>query len=161
MGRMPLGVRQFVFRGDLTVLLGPPTKQPPFFGGMVMYFVNTPTIDIDFTGVTSVADMKAVKNTITNVINTQVGRIAVLPSNIAVEMGPHDDHGEMLAGLRCPEPIGVLRFLLRGGDKLRAADGGTLSAKSSDPYAVVEIGRDQWRSHTVNKTVSPIWLTGN
>jgi len=157
--RVPVGIKQFVFRGELTAVLRPEVKEPPFFGGVEIYFVDPPTIDFDFTGVADVADWKVIKNVLFSVLMKQINDMMTIPSRMIVDLLPDDEVGE--ADLKFPEPLGVLRVLLKSGENLRAADISITGHRTSDPYVEIDLGQDRWKSKVVKKTCSPKWEHGN
>jgi len=155
---IPLGISAFTFHGVLTVCLRPPIFRPPFFGGIEVYFVNPPDLGIVFTGAATVAGWSTIKGAIHDVLMTQVANTMVVPARIAMDLVDDDEFDD--AELKYPEPVGVLRFLLKSGRGLRAADIGWTSS-SSDPYVNVHIGQQSWRSSTVWSTLNPVWTHGN
>lgn len=55
------------------------------------------------------------------------------------------------ADLSYPAPRGVLRVLVKSAQGLPAADL-NLSGPSSDPYVVIEVGQQRWKSSVVQKS---------
>mmetsp|Transcript_46996 Transcript_46996/g.105574 ORF Transcript_46996/g.105574 Transcript_46996/m.105574 type:complete len:568 (+) Transcript_46996:38-1741(+) len=153
--RVPLGMKRLKFFGELNVVLQPITSTPPFFGGMTAFFIDPPELDMDFTGAADFVDMPILCDVVRSTILDVVGSVAVLPARIAVDLKEDDDTDQ--ADLSFPDPLGVLRVLLRNGTKLVAADFGM----SSDPYVVIEVGQQRWQSSVVEKTLNPVWEHGN
>jgi len=148
-----------LFRGTLSVALTSPCTEPPFFGGVEVYFVNNPEIDFDFTGVTNFADAPGVRDIIRNVIWTQVNKNLVIPARIAIDFLDTDDQD--VADFQFPPPIGVVRFTLYRGSNLLAMDTGFLSSGKSDPYVVAFLGGGKWKSERKLKTLDPVWEENN
>jgi len=157
--RVPLGVQQFIFRGVLTVVLRPYSEKPPFFGGIEVYFVDPPELGFDFTGAANVADINVVKATIQSVILGQLKQLLVVPARIAIDLDPDDRVDDTM--LKFPEPVGVLRVLLKSGKGLRAEDFSFTGQRTSDPYVVIEVGQETWKSPVLHKTTNPTWIHEN
>merc|ERR1712194_711187 len=83
----------------------------------------------------------------------------VLPARLAFDLDPNDSVDQV--DLTYPEPIGVLRLLVKSGRDLRGDDFVFTGGKTSDPYVIVALGQQTWRSKTVNKSTSPVWAHGN
>ncbi|CAJ1351060.1 unnamed protein product, partial [Effrenium voratum] len=161
--KVPLGVRHLSLSGELNVRFHPVATAPPFFAGLGAFFIEPPKLDMDFTGAADFVDMPLIRDvvhsTIMGILNAQV----VLPARIAIDLNQDDDTDQ--ADLNFPEPLGVLRVLLRRGKDLRAADVGFTGGRSSDPYVVMEVGQARWQSPVVEKSegagslgVSARWL---
>lgn len=157
--RIPVGIKRLVFKGQLHIILRPETSKPPFFAGVEIFFVDPPQVDLEFSGAAGIADWKSVHSSIQNAIVASISKLMVVPARIAVDLDENDDTD--YADLMYPEPIGVLRLLLRSATGLRAADQGVLQASSSDPYVVIEVGQQRWKSQTVASSLSPTWQHGN
>mmetsp|Transcript_42106 Transcript_42106/g.111167 ORF Transcript_42106/g.111167 Transcript_42106/m.111167 type:complete len:608 (-) Transcript_42106:81-1904(-) len=157
--QIPLGIRAFSFHGTLTVVLWPPACKPPFFGGFQVYFVNPPDISIDFQGAMQVANSKMIYRAIHDAIMKAIMNAMVIPARIAQDLSDDDDIG--MNELKYPEPIGVLRLLMRSARDLPGGDLNLDGTRTSDPYVIVELGQCSWRSKTVHKTTNPRWEHGN
>ncbi|CAJ1439227.1 unnamed protein product, partial [Effrenium voratum] len=153
--KVPLGVRHLSLSGELNVRFHPVATAPPFFAGVGAFFIEPPKLDMDFTGAADFVDMPLIRDvvhsTIMGILNAQV----VLPARIAIDLNQDDDTDQ--ADLNFPEPLGVLRVLLRRGKDLRAADVGFTGGRSSDPYVVMEVGQARWQSPVVEKSLNPVW----
>jgi len=143
------------FKGNLSVAFTNPCREPPFYGGVELYFVNNPQIDYDMTGVTNIADAPGIRKIIRNVIWSEINRNLVVPSRIAIDFLDHDDFD--LADVQFPPPIGVVRFTLNSAKNLKAMDTGFLQSGKSDPYVVVTLGGGKWTSEKKWKTLDPVW----
>jgi len=129
---IPIGITDFFLKGDLVCLFTPPMTQPPFFGGVQVYFPNPPDIGLNFVGAAKVTEIPGLRGAVRGAIDGAVGGVCVLPRRIAVDMNEEDDVD--IIDLTYPEPIGILRFTLWSGAKLVASDVsifGTATAKST------------------------------
>lgn len=156
---IPIGITKFVLKGDLVILLSPPMTKPPFVGGIQVYFLNPPDVDIGFAKAARVADIPGLRGAVRGAIDSTISSICVIPRRIAVDMNEDDDVD--LIDLTYPEPVGILRFTLWSASDLIAADIGVFHAASSDPYVVASLGIKTWTSPTIKKDLNPVWGDGN
>ncbi|CAE8647263.1 unnamed protein product, partial [Polarella glacialis] len=117
---LDLGIRKFYLSGTMSVVFRPPSEKPPFFGGMEIYFVNPPEVDLDFTGLASVAECPGLRGRVRTAINDVMNNFMTLPQRIPVDLCEDDDVD--LADLRFPMPLGILRITLLSAEDLPAAD---------------------------------------
>lgn len=153
-----VGIRRFVLEGELVVLFAPPRSEPPFFGGLQIFFPNPPRLSVDFLGAAQLADLPGLRGAVRSAIAGAIARACVLPRRIAVDLAK--DGATDITDLKYPEPIGVLRFRLWSGSGLVTAE--TLSeagpnTSRADPYVVVSLGPESWTSPVVARTSRPIW----
>ncbi|CAK9035332.1 unnamed protein product [Durusdinium trenchii] len=156
--KVPIGVKRLSISGQLNVLFHPVSSKPPFFAGVTVFFVDPPELDMDFTGAADFVDLPVLRQVVRSTILDAVRGLAVLPARIAVDLNPDDDTDQ--ADLSYPPPKGVLRVLVKSAKGLRAADL-KLSGASSDPYVMIEVGQQQWRSSVIEKSLNPVWEHGN
>jgi hypothetical protein len=155
---VPIGITKLHVKGDLVLLLSPPMDQPPFFGGVQVYFPNPPDIGLNFVGAARVADIPGLRGAIRGTIDSAVAGVCVLPRRIAMDMNEDDDVD--IIDLTYPEPTGILRFTLYSGSSLIASDSHLFGAATSDPYVVIALGVESWRSPTITKNLDPVWGDG-
>lgn len=155
---VPVGITRIDLKGTLVLLMAPPSTQPPFFGGLQIYFPNPPNINIHFVGAARVADLPGLRGAVRSAIDGSLANVCVLPRRIAVDMNEEDEVD--IVDLTYPEPIGVLRFTLWSGSSLVAADTNLFGAATSDPYVVARLGVKTWTSPTISKTLNPVWGDG-
>jgi len=155
--RVPIGMKRLQFSGELNVVFHPEKSAPPFFGGVTVFFIDPPRLDMDFTGAADFVDMPVLRNVVRSTILHAVSGAVVLPARIAVDLNEDDDTDQ--ADLSFPPPVGILRILVRKGTDLVAADFGM--RPSSDPFVVIEVGQQRWQSSVVEKSLNPVWEHGN
>ncbi|CAE8742665.1 unnamed protein product [Polarella glacialis] len=160
---IPIGLKRLKFNGKLSVVLRPESGNPPFFGGVEIFFVDPPTIDMDFTGAADTADLRAIRDSIRSVIANRIANriknAMVIPARIAIDLD--EENAVDIVDLKYPDPVGILRVLVRSATNLRAADMNLLGPKTSDPYVIIEVGQQKWRTSVVSKTLNPVWEHGN
>jgi len=153
--KIPVGITKFVLKGDIVVMLKPALQKPPFFGGIQVYFLNPPEVDIGFSHAARVADIPGLRGAVRDAIGSTIGDICVIPRRIAVDLDEDDEVD--LIDLQYPEPVGLLRFTLWSASNLVAADFGFFRAASSDPYVVAKLGIKTWTSPVITKNLNPVW----
>ena len=156
-GNIEMGVDKVQARGTLSVALQPLDSRPPFFGGTEVYFVNPPVINLHFCGAASIAEVGIIHKSIAQTIDDFVRQKMVVPRRIGSALLEGIDQ----IGMRCPEPLGVLRVALEQGRNLIASDFQLLGAMTSDPYVVIDLGQETWRSPTIKCSLNPTWTTDN
>lgn len=152
---IPIGIRRFYIRGELSTLLAPPMMQPPFFGGVQVYFANPPDIDVGFAGAARIVDVPGLRGAIRGAIDSAVAGICVLPRRIAYDM--NEENGIDAVDLNYPQPINIARFTLFSASNLIASHFRLFGANTSDPYVVVYLGIEQWTSPTIKRNLNPVW----
>ncbi|XP_060068071.1 extended synaptotagmin-2-like isoform X2 [Ylistrum balloti] len=147
------GIKDLQLRGTLRVIFKPLIGQIPLFGGMSFFFINTPDIDFNLTGLANSLDLPGLSDMLDTIIAEQISNIMVLPNRIVVPMVQDVN----LMRLRYPQPDGVLRVHVLGAKDLIKADIGFAKKGKSDPYAVVKVGAKKFKTKVINNTVHPEW----
>ncbi|XP_044595358.1 extended synaptotagmin-2 isoform X1 [Cotesia glomerata] len=153
LGNIKGGIRDFQLRGMARVVLKPMLNVVPLVGGFQLFFLNNPSIDFNLVGIADVLDFPGFNQALRKVIKEQVSAIAVLPNKIIVPLS-EDVPAEVL---KMPEPEGVLRIHVVQAKHLMKKDIGMLGKGKSDPYAVINIGAQEFRTKTIDNTVDPKW----
>eukprot|EP00929_Paragymnodinium_shiwhaense_P105555 TRINITY_DN70609_c0_g1_i1.p1 TRINITY_DN70609_c0_g1~~TRINITY_DN70609_c0_g1_i1.p1 ORF type:complete len:746 (-),score=165.60 TRINITY_DN70609_c0_g1_i1:445-2682(-) len=156
---VPIGISKFFLEGTLAMRLAPPKSQPPFFGGIQVFFLNPPEIKLQFDGALRMVQIPGLRGAVQGAIEGAVASTCVLPRRIAVDMDEEDSVD--LVDLTYPQPIGVLRLTVISGENLVAADISLTGARSSDPYVTAVLGVKSWQSPIITKTLNPVWGDGN
>jgi len=150
-----IGIEKIKIEGTLSIVFRPPKKTPPFFGGVELYMINAPVVDLEFHGAGRIAEFPTIRPLIRNVIANQLANRLVLPNRMAWDLEPEDDTD--LAELKCPDPHYILRLTVLRGKNLEAADYYLTQAPSSDPYVVVSLGATRQTSPVVMNNLNPWW----
>lgn len=114
----------------------------PLFGGMQIFFLNNPNIDFNLVGVVDLLDMPGLSDILRRIIIEQVAAFMVLPNKLPIILS---EEIEALS-LKMPEPEGVLRVHVVEAKNLMKMDIGMLGKGKSDPYAIITVGAQQFRS---------------
>ncbi|XP_057327423.1 extended synaptotagmin-3 isoform X2 [Microplitis mediator] len=147
------GIRDFQLRGMLRVVLKPMLNTMPLVGGVQLFFLNNPTIDFNLVGAVDVLDFPGLNQALRKVIREQIAAFVVLPNKIVVPLSDSIP-AEVL---KMPEPEGVLRIHVVQAKHLMKKDIGVLGKGKSDPYAVITVGAQEFRTKTIDNTVDPKW----
>ncbi|CAB1326100.1 unnamed protein product, partial [Coregonus sp. 'balchen'] len=112
-------------------------------------------LDINWTGLTNMLDIPGLNGLCDNLIQDIIYSYLVMPNRITIPLV-----GEaQLSQLRFPIPKGVLRIHFLEAQDLLAKDmflGGMIKGKS-DPYGVLHINNQLFRSKVIKKTINPKW----
>ncbi|XP_034947914.1 extended synaptotagmin-3 isoform X2 [Chelonus insularis] len=153
LGNIKGGIRDFQLRGMLRVVMKPMLNVMPLVGGVQVSFLNNPSIDFNLVGAVDVLDFPGFNQALRKVVREQIAAIAVLPNKIVIPLS-----AEIPAEiLKTPEPEGVLRIHVVQAKHLMKKDIGMLGKGKSDPYAIISVGAQEFRTHTIDNTVDPKW----
>ncbi|XP_053697530.1 extended synaptotagmin-2 isoform X2 [Sabethes cyaneus] len=147
------GIKDFQIHGTVRVIMKPLIAQMPLVGGLQIFFLNNPNIDFNLVGVVDLLDMPGLSDILRKIIVEQVAAIMVLPNKLPIIL---NDTVPALS-LKMPEPEGVLRIHVVEAKDLMKKDISVLGKGKSDPYAIVSVGAQQFRTQTIDNTVNPKW----
>ena len=149
-----LGVSDIQLRGMLRVIFKPFVGEPNPVGGLTVFFLNRPKIKFDLINLLNVLDIPGLKSKLRSVVEDVICSIMVLPNRIVVPMSPDlvaDD-----SDLRYPIPEGVVRMKVIEAKELTKMDS-ALRGGAADPYIVLEVGAQKFRTKTCKNTLKPVW----
>ncbi|XP_058455223.1 extended synaptotagmin-2 isoform X4 [Malaya genurostris] len=147
------GIKDFQIHGTVRVIMKPLISQMPLIGGLQIFFLNNPHIDFNLVGVVDLLDMPGLSDILRKIIVEQVAAIMVLPNKLPIIL----NDGVPALTLKMPEPEGVLRIHVVEAKDLMKKDIGVLGKGKSDPYAIISVGAQQFRTQTIDNTVNPKW----
>ncbi|XP_014274129.1 extended synaptotagmin-2-B isoform X2 [Halyomorpha halys] len=147
------GIKDFQIHGMIRIVMKPLIKTMPLIGGLQIYFLNNPTMDFNLVGVADLLDMPGLSDMLRRIIVEQVSAIMVLPNKLSIVLS--DDVSTH--NLKFPEPQGVLRVHLIEAKELMKKDISMLGKGKSDPYAIITLGAESYRTKTIDNTVDPKW----
>ncbi|KAI5619470.1 extended synaptotagmin-1 isoform X1 [Silurus asotus] len=149
------GVKGIQLNGMMRVILEPLIGDVPIVGALSMFFIRRPKLDINWTGLTNLLDIPGLNLKTDTMIMDAIASFLVLPNRLTIPLVPNLP----VAQLRSPLPRGVVRIHLLEADKLPAKDNYVKGVMSglSDPYALIRVGPQTFRSHHKDNTDSPKW----
>uniref|UniRef100_A0A2M4A0N4 Putative phosphoinositide 3-kinase n=1 Tax=Anopheles triannulatus TaxID=58253 RepID=A0A2M4A0N4_9DIPT len=147
------GIKDFQIHGTVRVIMKPLISQMPLIGGLQIFFLNNPNIDFNLVGVVDLLDMPGLSDILRKIIVDQVAAIMVLPNKLPIVLSD----GVPALSLKMPEPEGVLRIHVVEAKDLMKKDISMLGKGKSDPYAIISVGAQQFRTQTIDNTVNPKW----
>ncbi|XP_048040769.1 extended synaptotagmin-2 isoform X3 [Megalobrama amblycephala] len=149
------GIKSIQLHGVLRVILEPLLGNMPLVGALSLFFLKKPLLDINWTGLTNILDIPGINGFSDHMIQDIISTYMVLPNRITVPL-----IGEVeLAQLRFPMPKGVLRIHFLEAQNLEVKDtylGGLIKGKS-DPYGMLLVSNQLFRSKTIKECVHPKW----
>ncbi|XP_046681836.1 extended synaptotagmin-2 isoform X2 [Homalodisca vitripennis] len=147
------GIKDFQIHGLLRIVMKPLITTMPLVGGLQIFFLNNPAIDFNLVGVADLLDMPGLSDMLRRIIVEQVAAMMVLPNKLPIKLS------EAVASstLRFPEPEGVLRVHVVEAKQLMKKDISMLGKGKSDPYVIVTVGAQTFKSKTIDNTVDPKW----
>lgn len=154
------GIRGIHFVGDVVIKFTQHIDEVPIVGGVVVYFLTAPRIDLDFTGLLNIADAPGISSTIRNAIDSAVAERLVMPNQICVPLGTREQ-GVDLGSMKRPAPIGFVQVRAVSASGLTGADWNAFGKRTSDPFVKVVVGSSMWQCSPVYKTCDPEWPQGD
>ncbi|XP_033205710.1 extended synaptotagmin-like protein 2 isoform X2 [Bombus vancouverensis nearcticus] len=152
-GNIKGGIRDFQIRGIMRIVMKPLLPVIPIVGGVQAFFLNPPTINFNLVGVADVLDLPGFNEILRKTIVEQIAAFVVLPNKIVIPLS----EAVPVESLKIPEPEGVLRIHVVEAKHLMKKDIGVLGKGKSDPYAIINIGAQEFRTKTIDNTVNPKW----
>ncbi|XP_043675721.1 extended synaptotagmin-1 isoform X2 [Vespula pensylvanica] len=152
-GNIKGGIKNFQLRGLMRVVMKPIISVIPIIGGIQVFFLNVPAINFNLVGVADVLDLPGFSETLRKTIIEQIAAIVVLPNKIVIPLSEQIP----VETLKVPEPEGILRIHVIEAKHLMKKDIGMLGKGKSDPYAIINVGAQQFRTKTIDNTVNPQW----
>ncbi|XP_019695734.1 extended synaptotagmin-2 isoform X2 [Harpegnathos saltator] len=152
-GNIKGGIKDFQIRGLVRVVMKPMLSVVPFIGGVQIFYLNNPTINFNLVGAADILDLPGFNEILKRTIVEQIAAIAVLPNKIVIPLSEEIP----MESIRKPEPEGVLRIHVVEAKHLMKKDIGVLGKGKSDPYAVINVGAEEFRTKTIDNTVNPKW----
>ncbi|KAG1925809.1 extended synaptotagmin-2, partial [Pimephales promelas] len=145
------GVKGIQLHGMMRVILEPLIGDVPIVGAVTMFFIQRPKLTINWTGLTNLLDIPGVNMMSDTMIMDAIASFLVLPNRLTVPLVA-DLH---VAQLRSPLPRGVVRIHLVEAESLAAKD--TIVSGVSDPYALLRVGPQTFKSQHLDNTLNPKW----
>nr|XP_003699532.1 PREDICTED: extended synaptotagmin-2 [Megachile rotundata]XP_012139259.1 PREDICTED: extended synaptotagmin-2 [Megachile rotundata]XP_012139262.1 PREDICTED: extended synaptotagmin-2 [Megachile rotundata]XP_012139273.1 PREDICTED: extended synaptotagmin-2 [Megachile rotundata] len=152
-GNIKGGIKDFQIRGMMRIVLKPLLSAMPIVGGVQAFFLNPPAINFNLVGIADVLDLPGFNEILRKTIVEQIGAFVVLPNKIVIPLSD----SVPVESLKIPEPEGVLRIHVVEAKHLMKKDIGVLGKGKSDPYAVINVGAQEFRTKTIDNTVNPKW----
>ncbi|CAN7983848.1 unnamed protein product, partial [Ixodes hexagonus] len=147
------GIRDLQVHGHLRVVMRPLTKDMPIVGGVTVFFLRPPAIDFTLTNLGQVLEVPGLNDLLKKAVSDQVAAMMVLPNKFSMKLQEHVS----TQTLRFSLPCGVLRLEVVAAKDLVKADIGMLGLGKSDPYAIITVGAQEFRTQVIPSTVNPKW----
>jgi len=161
-----VGVERVRMKGRISVLLCPLTNVIPLIGAAQVAFLNTPSLQLDFTDAANIADFSIIDSTVRKVILGIIGGMFVLPNRFLVKMDNNVDY------FKAYQPHhGLIRVTVARATGIAAPKHGekkksTISKLMEkvklkdvpDCYAKVQVGGEaEWKTSVVDNNTNPEW----
>uniref|UniRef100_A0A8C2DSH7 Extended synaptotagmin-like protein 2a n=1 Tax=Cyprinus carpio TaxID=7962 RepID=A0A8C2DSH7_CYPCA len=149
------GIKSIQLNGVLRVIMEPLLGDMPLIGALSVFFLKKPLLDINWTGLTNMLDIPGINGLCDSIIQDIIYSLLVLPNKITIPLV----NDAQISKLRFPMPKGILRIHFLEAQDLVGKDkflGGLIKGKS-DPYGVIKLGNQLFRSKIIKETVNPKW----
>ncbi|CAH0722662.1 unnamed protein product, partial [Brenthis ino] len=147
------GIKDLQIHGMMRVVMKPLITKMPLVGGLQVFFLNNPSIDFNLVGAADVLDMPGFSDILRRCIVEQIAKMMVLPNKLPIKLSDEIP----TVDLRMPEPEGVLRIHLVQAQNLMKKDISMLGKGKSDPYAIITVGAQQWKTKHIDNNINPRW----
>ena len=150
---MKLGISDFQIHGPLRIILKPLLSKETLVGGVTVFFLKRPKIAFNLTNLLNVLDFPGLKKTLRGIVDDVIAGLVVLPNRIAIPLAGSVDAGD----LQYPVPEGLLRVQCLEARELAKSDFSLIGKECPDPYAILEVGAQTFRTRTKKNESSPTW----
>jgi len=151
-GIISAGVESIKIVGRLSVLMGPLVNTLPCIGAVQLAFINPPIIDLNFSGVASIADWSFVEEKITETVQSILASMLVLPNRMLTTLLVENDFCQTYK-----EPPGIARVTVVKGNNFRP-EAGFLRKDVPDIYVKTKFGAfDPWQTSVQHNKTDPVW----
>lgn len=157
-GLVYVGVKSLSFKGQLHMNFSPLIDETPVVGGIQLYFLNQPEIDMDLTGAANIADCPGFADILHSTIMSAVAGSVVLPNVVGVQLGTSQQVDPV--AVMTAQPLGLVRVTAVSASELHGADWHLTGKATSDPYVQVSFADREWHSSSVDGTTDPVWPAG-
>lgn len=151
--KVKLGLSNIELRGVLRVIFKPLVAEYNPVGGVTVFFLNRPKLKFDLTNLLNVLDLPGLKSSLRRITDDVIASFVVLPNRVAVPLATGVDASD----LQYPIPEGVLRVKVVEAKNLIAKDIGFVKKGKSDPYAIIRIGAQSFRTKVISNDLNPEW----
>nr|ABY21755.1 RE26910p [Drosophila melanogaster] len=153
LGGMKGGIKDFQIHGWVRVVMKPLIRSMPLVGGLQIFFLNNPNIDFNLVGVIDFMDMPGLSDLLRRIIVEQIGNVMVLPNKLPISLSEEVS----AVALKMPEPEGILRIHVVEAKDLMKKDISVLGKGKSDPYAIINVGAQEFKTQIIDSNVNPKW----
>ena len=151
--KVKLGLSNIELRGILRVIFKPLVSEYNPVGGVTVFFLNRPKLKFDLTNLLNVLDFPGLKSSLRRITDDVIASFVVLPNRIAIPLAAGVDASD----LQYPIPEGVLRVKVVEAKNLIANDIGLMKKGKSDPYAIIRVGAQSFRTKVIQNDLNPEW----
>ncbi|XP_056599108.1 extended synaptotagmin-2 isoform X2 [Triplophysa dalaica] len=149
------GIKSIQLNGVLRVIMDPLLGDMPLVGALSVFFLKKPFLDINWTGLTNMLDIPGINGLSDGIIQDIIYSYLVLPNKINIPLLGEAE----IANRRFPMPKAVLRIHFLEAQDLIGKDkflGGLIKGKS-DPYGIIQLGSQLFKSKVIKESVNPKW----
>ena len=154
------GVKEFSLSGRLQVIAKPLSGVLPCMDAIQFAFVNPPKIELDFTGLANVADIKMyglnISKFVRQIVDDTLAQTLVLPNRTIAPLADKVDYRDIF----CPAYLGLARIKLHSGRGFKIEKATTAFGKDDIPdvYVKIRLGAEKFfESSVVSNNCSPKW----
>lgn len=150
------GVKGITLSGRLQVIATPLSGVLPCIDAVQFAFVNPPEVELDFTGLANVADLKGIKGKVRKIVDNALAQSLVLPKRTVAPLVDKVDYRDIF----CPAFRGLARLRLHSGRGFEIQKASTRFGKDDIPdvYLMIRLGAEEFfESNVVKDNCNPEW----
>ncbi|CAH1966610.1 unnamed protein product [Acanthoscelides obtectus] len=151
--RLKGGIKNFQLFGNLRVVLKPLIPTLPLVGGVQIFFLNAPEIDFELDGIVGVLEFPGLSDCLRKCVKDTLASMIVLPNKFPIVLTKEISSEK----LKTPNPVGVLRIHIIEAKNLLKKDLTITGKGKSDPYAVLAVGEQTFKTEAIKNNVNPKW----
>lgn len=162
-----VGVSRLQFEGFITCIFKPLLNKKPVLGGAQIFLLRRPVVDFDLSGTMQGLNGSLVHRIMKKVVLEQICKKMALPNRFNIQVVKEWDMVEDIVDVQNPRPTTIVRVRVKSASNLPNADiqlthmlGLTTKRTGSDPYAMIKIGAEEFRTDTLGNTCDPVWENG-
>ncbi|CAH1098442.1 unnamed protein product [Psylliodes chrysocephalus] len=147
------GIKNFQLYGKLRIVLKPLLRHFPLVGGIQVFFLNNPDIEFELDGIAGILDVPGINESLRKCVCDTVSSLMVLPNKFPIKFSKEISSEQ----LNTPNPAGVLRVHCIESRDLVKKDITFTGKSKSDPYAVLVVGDQSFKTETIPADINPKW----
>ena len=150
------GCKSVKLRGRMCILMRPLTTDLSIVSGIQYTFINAPELELDFTGLAQLADVKGVDTMIRDILQDILASMMVLPERMLYKMEPACSFLDIYR-----KPLGIACVKVERGRGFVVEKRVLRKDDIPDCYCNVKLGNRSTRTKTIKDNLSPVWNEGH
>mmetsp|Transcript_101699 Transcript_101699/g.323139 ORF Transcript_101699/g.323139 Transcript_101699/m.323139 type:complete len:762 (+) Transcript_101699:133-2418(+) len=156
-GVVSFGIRRLRVTGEASIILRPLMPSLPVVAGIQLFMISPPEIEWEFSGAARLGNWSWVSSSLKSTVLDLICQHFVLPNRKFIHWIWGREEEVDITALYCPMPECLLRLGIVEARGLEGKDVAFLRPATSNPYAVVRLGNQSYRTNAQKRTLTPKW----